>query len=48
MSTLGAEADLDCEIVPAAPLLDCKYSYMASQVEKIFAVSIRFRPKVLA
>lgn len=48
VSILGAEADLDCKIVPPAPLLDCKYPHMASQVEKIFALSIRFRPKVLA
>lgn len=47
VSTLGAEADPDCKNVPAAPLLDCKYSHTASQVEKIFAVGIRFRPKVL-
>lgn len=48
VSTLGAEADPDCKIVPAAPLLDCKYPHTASQVEKIFAVGIQFRPKVLA
>lgn len=40
VSILGAEADVDCQIVPAAPLLDCKYPHMASQGEKTFALSI--------
>lgn len=48
VSTLGGEADLYRKTVLAAPLLDCKYPHMASQVENIFAASIRFRSKVLA